>query len=76
MTLREIKKDSIIDPYVQELKQNIEQVEKGGYDHFMLKEIFEQPQSIVDTFRGRLISSKQPISISSLKKHFENFKKC
>ena len=38
------------------------------------KEIFEQPQSIVDTFRGRLISSKQPISISSLKKHFENFK--
>ena len=36
LTLREIKKDSIIDAYVQELKQNIEQVEKGGYDHFML----------------------------------------
>lgn len=74
LTLREIKKDSIIDPYIQELKQNIEEVEKGGYDHFMLKEIFEQPQSIIDTFRGRLLSSNQPISISSLKKHFEEFK--
>ena len=74
LTLREIRKDSIIDPYVQELKQNIEEVEKGGYDHFMLKEIFEQPQSIIDTFRGRLISPKDPISISSLKKHFEVFK--
>jgi glucosamine--fructose-6-phosphate aminotransferase (isomerizing) len=74
LTLREVKKDSIIDPYVQELKQNIEEVEKGGFDHFMLKEIYEQPQSITDTFRGRLISSDQPISISSLKKHFEIFK--
>ena len=74
LTLREIKKDSIIDPYIQELKQNIDQVEKSGYEHFMLKEIFEQPQSIIDTFRGRLISANDPISISSLKKHFEVFK--
>ena len=74
LTVREIEKDSIIDPFVQELKQNIEEVEKGGYKHFMLKEIFEQPQSITDTFRGRLISASQPISISSLKKHYEVFK--
>ena len=74
LTLREIKKDSIIDPYIQELKQNIDQVEKSGYEHFMLKEIFEQPQSIIDTFRGRLVSANDPISISSLKKHFEIFK--
>jgi glucosamine--fructose-6-phosphate aminotransferase (isomerizing) len=74
LTVREIEKDSIIDPFVQELKQNIEEVEKGGYKHFMLKEIFEQPQSITDTFRGRLISSTHPISISSLKKHYEVFK--
>ena len=74
LTLREIKKDSIIDPYIQELKQNIDQVEKGGYEHFMLKEIFEQPESIIDTFRGRLVSANDPISISSLKKHFEIFK--
>ena len=74
LTLREIKKDSIIDPYIQELRQNIDQVEKGGYEHFMLKEIFEQPQSIIDTFRGRLISANDPISISSLRKNFEIFK--
>ena len=74
LTLREIKKDSIIDPYIQELKQNIDQVEKGGYEHFMLKEIFEQPESIIDTFRGRLVSANDPIAISSLKKHFEIFK--
>ena len=74
LTVREIGKDSIIDPFVQELKQNIEEVEKGGYKHFMLKEIFEQPQSITDTFRGRLISASHPISISSLKKHYEVFK--
>ena len=74
LTVREIEKDSIIDPFVQELKQNIEEVEKGGYEHFMLKEIFEQPQSITDTFRGRLISTSHPISISSLKKHYEVFK--
>jgi glucosamine--fructose-6-phosphate aminotransferase (isomerizing) len=74
LTVREIEKDSIIDPFVQELKQNIEEVEKGGYEHFMLKEIFEQPQSITDTFRGRLISASHPISISSLKKYYEVFK--
>ena len=73
LTLREIKKDSIIDPYVQELKQDIETVEKDGYDHFMLKEIFEQPQSITDTFRGRLLSPEEKISISSLKKYYEKF---
>ena len=73
LTLREIKKDSVIDPYIQELKQNIEDVEKGGYDHFMLKEIFEQPQSITDTFRGRLISPNEKISISALSKHYEKF---
>ncbi len=74
LTVREIEKDSIIDPFVQELKQNIEEVEKGRYEHFMLKEIFEQPQSITDTFRGRLISASHPISISSLKKYYEVFK--
>lgn len=41
-------------PYVQELEISLEQIEKGGYDHFMLKEIHEQPDSIHDTMRGRL----------------------
>ena len=74
LTLREIKKDSIIDPYIENLKHNIEEVEKGGYAHFMLKEIFEQPQSIKDTFRGRLLSQSLPIKISSIEEHFNKFK--
>jgi glucosamine--fructose-6-phosphate aminotransferase (isomerizing) len=41
-------------PYIQELEMSLESIEKGGYEHFMLKEIFEQPKSIADSFRGRL----------------------
>src|SRR5210317_781975 len=44
--VRKIKDDSMIDPNIQELKLNLEQIEKGGYDHFMLKEIHEQPRAI------------------------------
>jgi glutamine---fructose-6-phosphate transaminase (isomerizing) len=43
-----------ITPYIQELEMSLESIEKGGYEHFMLKEIFEQPKSIEDSFRGRL----------------------
>lgn len=41
-------------PYIQEIEFNLENIEKGGYEHFMLKEIFEQPRSILDSFRGRI----------------------
>ena len=74
LILREIKKDSILDPFIEELEQDIEEVEKGGYDHFMLKEIFEQPQSIKDTFRGRLNSVLTPVKISSIERSFEKFR--
>lgn len=49
--IRKIKDDSPVAPYMQELQLNLEQIEKGGYDHFMLKEIYEQPRAILDTFR-------------------------
>ncbi|WP_378186231.1 glutamine--fructose-6-phosphate transaminase (isomerizing) [Aquimarina sp. W85] len=52
--IRKIKDDSLVDPYLQELQINLEQIEKGGYDHFMLKEIYEQPNAISDTYRGRM----------------------
>jgi glucosamine--fructose-6-phosphate aminotransferase (isomerizing) len=48
LKIRKIKDDSLVDPYVQELQMNLEQIEKGGYDHFMLKEIYEQPNVIKD----------------------------
>ncbi|WP_074406919.1 MULTISPECIES: glutamine--fructose-6-phosphate transaminase (isomerizing) [Aquimarina] len=52
--VRNIKDDKPVDPYLQELQINLEQIEKGGYDHFMLKEIYEQPNAISDTYRGRM----------------------
>jgi glucosamine--fructose-6-phosphate aminotransferase (isomerizing) len=52
--VRNIKDDTLVEPYLQELKINLEQIEKGGYDHFMLKEIYEQPNAISDTYRGRM----------------------
>ena len=47
--------------YIQELEINLETLEKGGYEHFMLKEIFEQPKSILDSFRGRIHDHKQVV---------------
>ncbi|MDO8486568.1 MAG: glutamine--fructose-6-phosphate transaminase (isomerizing) [Candidatus Staskawiczbacteria bacterium] len=45
---------SIIEKEIQEIKWSVEEIEKGGFEHFMLKEIFEQPQAIENTLRGRL----------------------
>src|SRR5690606_32552627 len=53
--IRKIEDDSLVNPYIQKLQLNLEQIEKGGYPHFMLKEIYEQPLAIKDTYRGRLL---------------------
>ncbi|MDB2362485.1 glutamine--fructose-6-phosphate transaminase (isomerizing) [Flavobacteriales bacterium] len=53
-------------PFIQELELNLEAIEKGGYDHFMLKEIFEQPKSIADSIRGRLLSKEGVIKMSGI----------
>ena len=45
---------------------SLEAIEKGGYEHFMLKEIFEQPKSITDTIRGRLLSSEAIIKMQGI----------
>ncbi len=64
--VRKIKDDELVDPYVQELQINLEQIEKGGYDHFMLKEIYEQPSAISDTFRGRMRVSEGIIKMAGI----------
>ncbi|NBU90140.1 MAG: glutamine--fructose-6-phosphate transaminase (isomerizing) [Flavobacteriia bacterium] len=56
-------------PYIQELELELEALEKGGYDHFMLKEIHEQPRSIHDCFRGRLNSQEGWVSLGGLKEY-------
>ncbi len=54
-------------PYVQKLEQSLESIEKEGYDHFMLKEIFEQPTSIIDTLRGRINPKTNDIVLGGIK---------
>jgi glucosamine--fructose-6-phosphate aminotransferase (isomerizing) len=71
--IRKIKDDSLIDPLMQELKFNIEQIEKGGYDHFMLKEIYEQPNAIKDTYRGRLLVKEGIIRMAGVDDNIEKF---
>ena len=56
-------------PYVENLEQSLESIEKGGYDHFMLKEIYEQPKSIVDTLRGRIDPKTNDIKLGGIKYH-------
>jgi glutamine---fructose-6-phosphate transaminase (isomerizing) len=53
-------------PQIQQLNLEIGEIDKGGYSHFMLKEIFEQPRSIHDTFRGRIINSGTEIHLGGL----------
>ena len=71
--IRKIKDDSLAEPYVEELQMSLENIQKGGYDHFMLKEIFEQPKAIQDTLRGRLLSDEGVITLSSLREHENKF---
>lgn len=54
-------------PYIQELEIHLESIEKGGFDHFMMKEIFEQPRSVYDSIRGRIILNDELIEMAGIK---------
>ena len=56
-------------PYIQELELNLESIEKGGYEHFMLKEIHEQPKSIYDSIRGRVDLENGIIKLGGLEEY-------
>ena len=62
-----------ITPQIQALELEIESIEKGGYEHFMLKEIFEQPKSIRDSLRGRIDLKKGEIRMSGVDDHWEKW---
>lgn len=64
-----IENEDAINPYIQELNMKLESLEKGGYEHFMLKEIYEQPRAIHDSFRGRLNAKEGWISLGGLKEY-------
>ncbi|MCP2037864.1 MULTISPECIES: glutamine--fructose-6-phosphate transaminase (isomerizing) [Chryseobacterium group] len=69
--IRNIKDNEKVIPEIQELKLSLEQIEKGGYEHFMLKEIFEQPKSIHDTLRGRLLVDEGIIKMAGIWDHLD-----
>jgi glutamine---fructose-6-phosphate transaminase (isomerizing) len=73
LKIRKIHDDSLVDPYIQELQMNLEQIEKGGYDHFMLKEIYEQPNVIKDTYRGRLHANEGLIRMAGIEDNLQKF---
>lgn len=71
--LRKIQNDAVAYPNILELQMNLEEIEKGGYDHFMLKEIFEQPRAILDTYRGRLLADQGLIKMAGIDLNLEKF---
>ncbi len=64
-----------ITPFITKLDMELAAIEKGGYDHFMLKEIFEQPSTITDCLRGRLDAAAGTITMSGVQNNIEHFKK-
>ena len=58
-------------PYIARLEMELETIEKGGYDHFMIKEIFEQPRSIADSMRGRLRAEDAHLHLGGLSDYLD-----
>jgi len=56
-------------PYIQELEIHLESIEKGGYDHFMIKEIFEQPRSVYDSIRGRISFHDELVEMAGINQY-------
>ncbi|MGB0427521.1 MAG: glutamine--fructose-6-phosphate transaminase (isomerizing) [Flavobacteriales bacterium] len=66
-------RNEVVSPYVQKIAFNLEAIEKGGYDFFMMKEIHEQPRSIIDTLRGRLMADQGLIKMQGLEEYKHKF---
>ncbi len=70
LTIKTIQ-NKIQTPNIQTLDMEIEALEKGGYEHFMLKEIYEQPRSVLDSMRGRLVEEKGEVYMGGLKDYYQ-----
>ena len=73
LSIRSIPSNEIVEPYVTQLQMDLESIEKGGYEHFMLKEIYEQPKSIQDTMRGRLLPEQGIIRLGGVYEYRDKF---
>jgi glucosamine--fructose-6-phosphate aminotransferase (isomerizing) len=67
--------DKSVDPRIQKLEFELEEIEKGGFDHFMLKEIFEQPKSIKDCLRGRIDAKNGILTLGGIRDHMDQMSK-
>ncbi|MDO7848951.1 glutamine--fructose-6-phosphate transaminase (isomerizing) [Hymenobacter sp. M29] len=67
------KEDVSQTPYIQKLEMELDSIEKGGYPHFMLKEIFEQPRSILDSMRGRLELGASHLNMGGIRAYEQKF---
>ena len=74
MEIRLIKSDKTVNPVIHQLQMDLESIEKGGYDYFMMKEIYEQPRAIYDTFRGRLLPKQGLIKMSGMEEYADKFR--
>ncbi|HMZ48057.1 MAG TPA: glutamine--fructose-6-phosphate transaminase (isomerizing) [Flavobacteriales bacterium] len=72
LTVRNVKNQEKT-PFITELAMQLEALEKGGYEHFMLKEIHEQPRSILDSMRGRLNLAKGEVMLGGVNEHLHRF---
>jgi glucosamine--fructose-6-phosphate aminotransferase (isomerizing) len=59
-------------PYIQTVELELEAIEKGGYEHFMLKEIFEQPRSVADCLRGRVNADNGHLVLGGLREYTDS----
>lgn len=75
IAIHTIKTNEPVSLDIQELKMNMEAIEKGGYEHFMLKEIYEQPRSIRDAMRGRLLVDEGIIKMAGIWDNLNRFQK-
>lgn len=69
-----IKDNSVYIPYIDELQLKLEQIEKGGFEHFMMKEIHEQPLAIKNSIRGRIDSQQFWVNLGGVREHEARFK--
>ena len=74
LILKNLGNDKIT-PFIQKLDLELAAIEKGGYDHFMIKEIFEQPDTIFDCLRGRLDAAKGTITMAGIQQHIDKLTK-
>ena len=70
---RKIRDDSFINPTIEKLEINLAKIQKKGFDHFMLKEIFEQPSAVIDTLRGRLRVKSGMIKMAGIDDYIDKF---